>query len=301
MVVIWRENMLDLKFCFGTPLVFICLVVCGVQFSAAASKQPTTWWPDPSTGLMWAGRTPGTAMNWKEANDYCAALQLGGYSGWRLPTLDEVKAITYLRTVRGYFKNGDTGDFWIVKGGILVEGGTLNDMGYWVWTSSTAADKNAWMMKISAYFPNEGTNTLSSPMSSSFSRVALCTRPMEAEILQFAKDAQVNVPVPDILTLKAYVPLNKARIAFHAGQYQESIDQAKNALWVKSDFAPAYWGMGISYGMMGQWDFAITNLEAALKIDKDYGDAKDALKWAKEGQKAAKSGGKIKTQSPQWD
>ena len=124
---------------------------------------------------------------------------------------------------------------------------------------------------------------------------------MEAEILQFAKDAQVNVPVPDILTLKAYVPLNKARIAFHAGQYQESIDQAKNALWVKSDFAPAYWGMGISYGMMGQWDFAITNLEAALKIDKDYGDAKDALKWAKEGQKAAKSGGKIKTQSPQWD
>jgi hypothetical protein len=46
--------------------------------------------------------------------------------------------------------------------------------------------------------------------------------------------------------------------------------------------------------MSGQWDLAITNLEIALKIDKDYGDAKDSLKWAKDGQKAAKTGGRIK-------
>jgi tetratricopeptide (TPR) repeat protein len=83
-------------------------------------------------------------------------------------------------------------------------------------------------------------------------------------------------------------------------QFQESIDLAKSALLVKPDFAPAYWAMGLSYGKLGQWDLAMSNFEAALKIDKDYGDAKSFQKWAKESQKAAKTGKRIKTQSPEW-
>ncbi|MGC2479629.1 MAG: tetratricopeptide repeat protein, partial [Candidatus Sulfotelmatobacter sp.] len=62
----------------------------------------------------------------------------------------------------------------------------------------------------------------------------------------------VSSPVPDLATLKPYVPLNKARLAYQAGQYQESINQAKNALWLKPDFASAYWAMGISYGMLAR-------------------------------------------------
>jgi tetratricopeptide (TPR) repeat protein len=130
---------------------------------------------------------------------------------------------------------------------------------------------------------------------------ALCTRPMEAGLLQIAKEAQVRGPVSDLFTLKANVPLTNARIAYQDGQYQESVAQAKNALLVKPDFAPAYWALGISYGMSGQWNLAITNLEAALKIDKNYGDAKDALKWAQQGQKAAKDGKSPKAQNPQWN
>ncbi len=42
--------------------------------------------------------------------------------------------------------------------------------------------------------------------------------------------------------------------------------------------------------MLDRWDLAATNLKTALKIDKNYGDAKSALKWAKEGQEAAKHG-----------
>jgi tetratricopeptide (TPR) repeat protein len=124
---------------------------------------------------------------------------------------------------------------------------------------------------------------------------------MEADLLQIAKDAQVNSPVQDLQTLKANVPLNQARQAYQAGQFQESIDQAKIALGLKPNLAPAYWGRGISYGMLGQWDLSISNLEAALKIDKGYSDAKDSLKWAKEGQKAAKKGDGSKAQSPQWN
>ena len=76
----------------------ICFLGFGAQFSAAAPKTPTTWWPDPATGLMWAGQTSSiglrTGIDWKTANDYCAASQLGGYTGWRLPTLKEVQDTT---------------------------------------------------------------------------------------------------------------------------------------------------------------------------------------------------------------
>ena len=126
-------------------------------------------------------------------------------------------------------------------------------------------------------------------------------RPMEADILQVAKDAQVNHPVPDLQTLKANVPLNTARLAFKTGQYQESIAQALDVLSIKSKFAPAYWGMGISYGMLGQWDQAVSNLQSALKIDKKYKDAKTALKWAKDGQKAATKGRDSKDKPPVWN
>src|ERR1017187_461423 len=91
-----------------TSFVVLCLAAFGTQCCSAQifSKDPAKWWPDPSTGLMWAehgysgdsrsiihphGRT------WQESVDYCAALKLGGFSGWRILTFDEVKGIAYTR------------------------------------------------------------------------------------------------------------------------------------------------------------------------------------------------------------
>jgi len=263
-----------------------CLVVLGAQLSTAASNQPTTWWPDPSTGLMWTGQASSNGhpmlMNWDEANEYCATLRLGDYTSWRLPTPNELSAIIYIQHVvpkTSFFNpsyNNPPYDIQVVKGGIktvriAVPGGTGSEIVGYIHTS----------VRPNSYLG------IGSPQ-------ALCTRPMEADLIQVANDAQVSKPVPNLQTLKNYALLSKARMAFQAGKYQESINQAKNALLVKPDFAPAYWAIGISYGMSGQWDLAITNLEIALKIDKDYGDAKDSLKWAKDGQKAAKTGGRIK-------
>lgn len=284
---------------FRSPLVLLCLVVFSTQLFAAPLKDPTTWWPDPSTGLMWAGRTPATGMIWKEANDYCASLKLGGYSGWRLPTLDEIKTITAYKQISD---NDNTEHYYLQwKGGITA---------FSVWTSTLNDDEHAWVVRsgealsvpsfMNFLVHGPDTNHLIGKMTTRWGS-ALCTRPMQAGLYQLSKDAQVNIAVADVATLEAYVPINKARLAYRAGQYQESIYQAQNALSLKADLAPAYWGMGISYGMTGQWDLAIINLEAALKIDKEYGDAKNALKWAKEGQKAAKTGGKNKAPNPQWN
>jgi tetratricopeptide (TPR) repeat protein len=236
---------------------------------------------------MWAEHESyGYPLNWQQASDYCATLKLGGFSGWRLPTLDETKAIETVGprggepSLKGQTKRYDT----------------------YLWTS-TPSPKDTKTARIfpAAVTDLSDTNLKKNLFAYGTPMAALCVRPMEADILQVAKDAQVNHPVPDLQTLKANVPLNTARLAFKTGQYQESIAQALDALSIKSKFAPAYWSMGISYGMLGQWDQAVSNLKSALKIDKKYKDAKTALKWAKDCQKAAKNGKSSKDKPPVWE
>jgi hypothetical protein len=294
--------------------IFLYLV-SGVTrlYSAPPPKQPVTWWPDPATGLMWTGESTAVerrAMTWDEAGSYCAALSLGGFSGWRLPTLQEMRSEEYLYPVTLRSINGpEVVDFLGFKGNVA----TLQNIR--IWTTSPAGAQEYFSVFMGG--PDAGGLLFKGPLKAALNpglpaahervsklsdhNYALCTRPMETDLRQIAKDAQVNNPVADLLTLKANVPLNKARLAFQAGQYQDAIAQAQSALTMKPDFAAAYWGIGISYGMLGQWDQAISNLEAALKIDNDYGDAKDSLKWAKDGQKAAKDDKTAKDQPPVWN
>ena len=123
---------------------------------------------------------------------------------------------------------------------------------------------------------------------------------MEPALLQIAKEAAIDHPVPDVQTLQTFNPLNKARLAYQAGNYQESIAQAQVAISLNADPARANWGIGISYGRLGQWGQAIASLQSALAIDKKLGDAETALKWAKDGLKAAKKGKLPKEPNPAW-
>ncbi len=50
-------------------------------------------WTDSATNLMLSKQDNGSDLNWNQANDYCSNLRLGGYSHWRLPTIDELKGI----------------------------------------------------------------------------------------------------------------------------------------------------------------------------------------------------------------
>ncbi|MGO9318376.1 MAG: DUF1566 domain-containing protein [Terracidiphilus sp.] len=324
-------------------LVLLCIVACGAQFSLAETvTPPKTWWPDPKTGLMWTGQTPqkrgigNPTMNWEDANGYCASLKIGDVSGWRLPTLNELMAITEYRQVSGIpepyitlkcchdnlsyteWESTMEANARPAHKTLAFKGGISVTFPLSIWSSTRVGDKQAYVVTPSGnwgdkydYFARGGkvlpvnmaqdhANLLGLHASPTYVS-ALCTRPMEAEILQIARDAQANRPVPDLLTLKAYIPLAKARLKYRTRRYRESIKQARNALLIKPDFAPAFWAIGISYGRLGQWNLAITNLETALKIDKGFDDAKDSLKWAKKGQKAAKSGDILSAQSPQWN
>ena len=59
---------------------------------AQASTSFETW-PDPESGLMWARKDEVSDVNWNKANKSCAGLNLGGYSDWRLPSVDELLGI----------------------------------------------------------------------------------------------------------------------------------------------------------------------------------------------------------------
>ncbi len=48
---------------------------------------------DTKTGLMWASKDSQIAMNWQDAKSYCEDYRGGGYTGWRLPTQDELAGL----------------------------------------------------------------------------------------------------------------------------------------------------------------------------------------------------------------
>jgi tetratricopeptide (TPR) repeat protein len=162
---------------------------------------------------------------------------------------------------------------------------------------SQTDSKSAWEAELKSV-PSSSISM--AEMTEAFPGV-VCVRPMEPSLLQASRAAEVNHPVPDVQTLQTFIPLNKARLAYQAGNYQESITQAQTAISLKADPATAYWGIAISYGRLGQWDQAISNLQSALEIDKNYRDAETALKWAKDGLKAAKKGKQSKEPSPKWN
>jgi Protein of unknown function (DUF1566) len=77
---------------------------------------------------MWARQDNGSSVNWNQANNYCSNLRLGGYTNWRLGTVDELAGIyDQTQDVKG----------WHIKGGIQLSG--------WTWSNSQgSASGEAW-------------------------------------------------------------------------------------------------------------------------------------------------------------
>ena len=48
---------------------------------------------DKKTGLMWASRDNGSDIEWQDAKNYCEHYTAGGYTGWRMPTQEELAGL----------------------------------------------------------------------------------------------------------------------------------------------------------------------------------------------------------------
>lgn len=69
---------------------------------------------DTVSGQMWQIEKSRMTTSLKDAEQYVHALNLGGYSDWRLPTVDELYDLNYFFDL---FQNGDctldrTGNYW---------------------------------------------------------------------------------------------------------------------------------------------------------------------------------------------
>jgi hypothetical protein len=79
-------------------VLFFIVITIGTQSpvrgqSPAQETPARGYWNDPSTGLMWAAKDNGGDITWGNAMKYCQNLNLAGYSGWRLPSVDELEGI----------------------------------------------------------------------------------------------------------------------------------------------------------------------------------------------------------------
>lgn len=55
-----------------------------------AEQQAAGEWLDVRTGLMWTLKDNASDINQKKANEYCQVLRAGGFSDWRLPSIEEL-------------------------------------------------------------------------------------------------------------------------------------------------------------------------------------------------------------------
>jgi hypothetical protein len=110
--------------------IALSLLVLGVLFSVAEAVAQSPTWTDPATKLMWVKESNSSNVTWNQAKDYCENLRLGGYSNWRLPTIDELEAI-YDPTQK--------------VGGCHVKGGIKFHDYCWSWSSSAGnSSGEAW-------------------------------------------------------------------------------------------------------------------------------------------------------------
>jgi hypothetical protein len=80
--------------------------------------------------LMWTNKDNGKRIEWAEAKNYCGTLRLGGFSDWRLPSVDELKSIS-----EGKRAFDESVAIYHVKKGVF-----LSDPSVWSSTEGTGFD-----------------------------------------------------------------------------------------------------------------------------------------------------------------
>ncbi len=82
---------------------------------------------------MWTIKDNGQDLTWEAANEYARQLRLGGYSDWRLPTIEELEPL--------YDPKGGK-EYNIRKPFQLTS--------HWVWSSTREGSDSAWRFNFAS-------------------------------------------------------------------------------------------------------------------------------------------------------
>ena len=105
----------------------VCAVM-GQDSKPAAAADSSAVWKDSATGLTWDAKDNGASVSPNQASDYCSSLRSGGYSDWRMPTIDELEAVFDSKLSKQYKTKGP-----IALSDPCVLSGSTNSSGE-VWT-----------------------------------------------------------------------------------------------------------------------------------------------------------------------
>jgi len=93
--MLWKRS-LDSLAKFILKAIILCIGTCtvmGHDLTPAAGADTKAFWEDSATGLAWSHKDDGSSVTPNQASGYCSSLRSGGYSDWRLPTIEELEAI----------------------------------------------------------------------------------------------------------------------------------------------------------------------------------------------------------------
>ena len=93
--MLWKRS-LDSLAKFLLTIIILCAGTCAVMgqdSKPAAGADIKAFWTDSATGLAWALKDNGSEVSPNQASNYCRSLRSGGYSDWRLPTIEELEAL----------------------------------------------------------------------------------------------------------------------------------------------------------------------------------------------------------------
>jgi TonB family protein len=60
----------------------------------ASAEKAGLIWTDRASGTMWTKKSSGSNLNWNDAQRYCRSSRVAGHTDWRLPSLQELQAIS---------------------------------------------------------------------------------------------------------------------------------------------------------------------------------------------------------------
>ena len=155
-------------------LLAIAVIHRGAQ--SAPEEQSPSFWTDPSTGLMWAGKDSGKDVSYKNAVKYCRDLRLAGYSDWRLPTLGELEGIYNKSTNSPGLAGHDAARdiTWHVKGNLFLTG--------YPWSTTQRVDDRGrpnglvWYLNFLDGMPHDEDGGKFSGRLAGYGKRALCVR-----------------------------------------------------------------------------------------------------------------------------
>jgi hypothetical protein len=102
---LWHRRIQIMEKTFGTMVLTVLAIIIGLFITAKyassseiardgrfiAYENETVL--DTRTNLMWAANSNGNKITWTTAKSYCDNYRGGGYSDWRMPTIDELKGL----------------------------------------------------------------------------------------------------------------------------------------------------------------------------------------------------------------